>query len=358
MWCVWQPQRNLLSNSYFISRPTGNVLINPVTFSNADYDEIARRGGLNWIAITNGDNKRDAIMCAKHFGAKIAAGEANALKLPIEDVYVLRGGDEFCGARVIELRGLKAAGDFALHFGDLEAVVVGDVLWGDPAGSLRLAPEEQFSDPHAALLSLRRLRARRPRHILVANGIPIFNNAFETLSSYVDARSEIYMQRVNVDELEFVYGKEAQDFGVSRDAPPYDGGWAEVGYLLGATKLGYAAAFLKPGQALCPLHWHTAEEELCVVLDGTATVRTLHGDFALRRGDLISFPARQDGAHKLLNDGVSPCILLLVANADSKDVTFYPDSRKIYVDAVGAMVRDGPQLDYFDGELVKDPLDS
>lgn len=103
---------------------------------------------------------------------------------------------------------------------------------------------------------------------------------------------------------------------------------------------------------LCPLHWHTAEEELCVVLDGTATVRTMHGDIALRRGDLVAFPTRPVGA-QLLNDGEAPCILLLVANTDSRDATFYPDSHKIYVEPTGTMVRDNPQLSYFEGEVTE-----
>ena len=45
-----------------------------------------------------------------------------------------------------------------------------------------------------------------------------------------------------------------------------------------------------------------------------------------------------------------PCTLLLVANVDPRDANFYPDSKKVYVEATDTMVRDNPQLDYFDGE--------
>jgi hypothetical protein len=121
--------------------------------------------------------------------------------------------------------------------------LVGDALWGDPAGSLRL-PDDKLSDPPAAVLSLRKLRAHRPRHLLVGHGASIFNTGFETLTECLEARTDAYVQRVNVDELEFAF----MDFGVSRDAPPYNGGWAEIGFLLGATKLGYAATRLEPGQ--------------------------------------------------------------------------------------------------------------
>ena len=40
----------------------------------------------------------------------------------------------------------------------------------------------------------------------------------------------------------------------------------------------------------------------------------------------------------------------MIASADPGDVCFYPDSQKFVVEATGTLVRDHPQLDYFDGE--------
>ena len=350
MWSVWQPDLNVFHNAYFIARPGANLIVDPLPLSDSDFEEISRRGGVAWIALTNRHRERDARACADRFGAKIAAGASDTAPSSLAVDRIVSDGDELCGARVIALRGLKAPDAYVLHFRDARTVLVGDAIRGDPAGSLQMISDEHLIDARAAVLSVRRLRARRPLHLLVGTGTPIFNYAFDSLTECLEARTDTYAERVNVEELEFAYGSDTNDFDVQRDSEPYVGGWAEIGWLLGATKLGYAAARLEPGQALCPLHWHTSEEELCVALDGTATVRTTRGEIPLRRGDLVAFPTRSSGAHKIVNEGTEPCTILLVANVDSGDVTFYPDSRKLYVEATGTMVRDNPQLDYFDGE--------
>jgi hypothetical protein len=41
---------------------------------------------------------------------------------------------------------------------------------------------------------------------------------------------------------------------------------------------------------------------------------------------------------------------MLFANTDGGDVCFYPDSRKLLVEAADVIVRSEPELDYFDGE--------
>ena len=60
MWSVWQPDRNLYFNSFFVASPDGNVAIDPLPISDADADDIAARGGLTWVLVTNRDHERDA----------------------------------------------------------------------------------------------------------------------------------------------------------------------------------------------------------------------------------------------------------------------------------------------------------
>jgi uncharacterized cupin superfamily protein len=158
----------------------------------------------------------------------------------------------------------------------------------------------------------------------------------------LDAREGVFMNRVNVDELDFVDWHDGHQ--------PFGDETAEVGRLLGAEKLGYSVARLRRGDHYCPFHWHTAEEELFVVLAGTPSLRTPRGTFALRAGDIIAFPTNSRGAHRLFNDADTEAVVLLVANTNPFDTCFYPDSRKHVVEATGTLVRDEPQLDYFDGE--------
>jgi uncharacterized cupin superfamily protein len=343
IWSVWQPDRNLFFNSFFVVDGGGNLAIDPLPLSEEDLAEIERRGGLAWVAVTNRDHERDARAIAKRFGAKIAASEADAALLSGPVDRRLNDGEELAGARVIALEGLKTAGEIALLFRKQRTVVVGDALWGDPAGSVRLMPDGKLTDPARAALSLRRLCISRPAHLLVGDGACIFGDAMRVIWDCLERRTDVYANKINIDEGVWYH-----------DGPStpglYQGSWLDVDPLIGAEKLGYLVARLPPGKAFCPVHWHAAEEELYYVLEGTPTLVTPRGNWRLRKGDLISFPARAAGAHKLLNDGETPCEVLMIANTDPDDVCYYPDSHKLLVEKSRVLVRDNPILEYFDGE--------
>lgn len=342
MWSVWQPERNLFFNSYFIETPEGNLVVDPLPLCAADAQEIDARGGVRWIAVTNRDHERDSAELRERFGAAVAAAAPDAHELSVRVDHIVQDNDIFATARVLALDGLKTAGEFALAFRDRRTIVVGDALWGDPAGSVGLMPDEKLADPSRAVLSLRKLRARNPLHLLVGDGTPIFGRAFEAISVCLDARAGAFTNRVNLDEL-------AVD-RTAADPAPFRAGFAEIGLLLGATRLGSLLATLDPGEAFCPLHWHTAEEELFIVWEGTPTLRSPRGETHLRPGDLVAFPTNPAGAHKLINESDAPCAVIMIANTDPGDVCFYPDSNKHVVEATGTLVRSAPLLDYYDGE--------
>jgi uncharacterized cupin superfamily protein len=86
------------------------------------------------------------------------------------------------------------------------------------------------------------------------------------------------------------------------------------------------------------------------VISGTPVLRTPRGTHDLRAGDLIAFRTGPGGAHRLENHADEDAVVLLVANADPGDVCYYPDSRKFVVEATGTLVREVPQLDYYEGE--------
>src|SRR5580698_10631293 len=341
MWSKWQPDRGLYFNSYFVQDGRENLLVDPLPLDDADAEQILGSGGAQWIVITNRDHERAAAAAAQRFAAPIAASEPDAREMSVRVDRILRGPDTVGMATVIALDGLKTAGEFALHLPSKQTVIVGDALWGDPAGSLRMMPDEKLSDPVRAARSLRSLRAVYPRHLLMGDGAPIFGRAFEAINDCLERRADARVNIVNLDELPF-----------RRDAGPanYCSDDAEVGFRLGAEKLGYRATRLHPGDAFCPTHWHTAEEELFIVWDGSPTLETPHGSTELRAGDLIAFPTREFGAHKLVNRSDAPATVILIANTSHDDVCFYPDSKKLLVDATDTLVRAEPILDYYDGE--------
>lgn len=343
MWSRWQPDRNMFFNSYFVEAADGNILVDPLPLDEGDTRDIVARGGAAWIVVTNRDHTRDAKAVAETFGAKIAASEPDCAEMPFTVDRLLRDGDTIGDARVIALEGLKTAGEFALFIASQRTVLVGDALWGDPAGSLRLMPSDKLADPLHAARSLRTLRALDPLHILVGDGTPVFERAYDAITAALEACSDAYVHRINLDELRFIRGRKPEP-------EKYRAQWAEIGLLLGAQKLGYAATILDPGVAFCPTHWHTGEEELFIVWEGTPTLESPNASIPLRRGDLVALPTRAFGAHKLINHSDAPATILMVANTEPLDVCFYPDSKKLLVEETDTLVRSEPILDYFEGE--------
>jgi uncharacterized cupin superfamily protein/glyoxylase-like metal-dependent hydrolase (beta-lactamase superfamily II) len=341
MWSAWQPDRNMYFNSFFVRSDEGNVAVDPLPCDEALTERIAREG-LAWIFITNRDHERGARALAAATGAKIAASETEAPLLGGPVDRALQNGEVFFGARVIPLDGLKTPGEVALWFRKTWTLVVGDALWGDPAGSLRLMPDEKLADPAKAVLSMRFLRTIYPQNLLVGDGTCVFGDAYKVLGRCLDARTDAFSARINLDELVW--------FDFESGPERYWNASAEIGFAIGAERLGYRMARVPPGGWWCPNHWHSAEEELFVVFEGAPLLETPRGAVRLRRGDFVAFPVGPGGAHKLINDSDTEALLLMISNVDKDDVCYYPDSRKLLVEQADLMVRDNPALDYFDGE--------
>ena len=343
-WSQWQPDRAMYFNSWLIRGEAGTFVVDPLE-PDAAVLAACRAAGVRDVVITNRDHERAAETFVRELGAHVHAPAADAGALARPPDAVFHDGDAIFGWTVLTFDGCKTAGESALtrRFpGGMRVHIVGDALWGVPAGAVRMMPDEKLRDPRAAALSLRRLRAYKPDHLLLGDGTPVYGGAYAALNALFAARTDVLAQRVNVDELAYT--------AFPADPAPFNGSYADAGQLLGAERLGYSVAVLRPGEAFCPLHWHTREEEFFVVLRGTPTLRTPAGMFPLRPHDIIAFRCEPAGAHRLDNGAAEDAVVLMVANSDGGDVCYYPDSRKFVVEATGTLVRETPQLDYFDGE--------
>jgi len=341
MWSAWQPGPNVFFNSCFIETQDGNLIVDPLPLSEADAAQIDERGGAAWLVITNRDHERDAKAVAARFGAKIAASVADAALLGVTVDRTLNEGEEIGGAHVLSFDGLKTAGEIALHFRAKKTAIAGDALWGDVAGKLRLGPK--LADAGRAALSLRRLAATRVENLLIGDGQCVFGGATDVLWACLESCADVYVNKANVDELPW----EADRHG---EHETYGCSWLDIDFFVGAQQLGYRVARIEPGKAFCPLHWHTAEEELFIVTDGEPTLLTPRGKWKLRKGDFVAFPARASGAHKIINESNAPCDIIMIAGIVPHDSCFYPDSKKVLIERAGLILRDHPSLDYYDGE--------
>jgi uncharacterized cupin superfamily protein len=136
---------------------------------------------------------------------------------------------------------------------------------------------------------------------------------------------------------------------------------AEVGHQAGSHRLGASLYELPHGEALCPYHWHEANEEMAIVLSGRPSIRTPAGWRELEPGELVSFPRGRDGAHQVMNRGDETARVLMVSEMNAPELVVYPDSNKAGVrsrapgsartsDEILARFRFEDAVDYWEGE--------
>jgi uncharacterized cupin superfamily protein len=340
----WYAQRMpgaLSENCYLFAADAGNVLVDPLAFDDATHAELERFGGIERVIVLSADREAAAREVAESYGARLISAPAHRDTL-------------FEGARAIRLPDQRRDGEFAINIPAQRTVVTGASIVGSPAGALSLPQESEFGDARKAALGLRRILRENPETLLVATGEPIFSGAYDALYRALYARAGAEIHRVNLDELEF------RDERAARAQQPerYHVFDAEVGFVIGARKLGYRVSTIPPGHYFCPLHGHAREEEMFFVLDGEPSIRTLSETLRCRKGDFIALPVGESGTHQLLNESDASATVLLLGRTEEFEACYYPDSDKLLVDMEtplkgdrgSIMVRATPELDYFDGE--------
>jgi len=116
---------------------------------------------------------------------------------------------------------------------------------------------------------------------------------------------------------------------------------------LGGHPFDVAITRISPGAKVCPFHWHAAQWEMYVVLDGTATLRTAEGTFSAGPGEVVLHPPFDP--HQLANASSAEATVLIIADNPPVDYWHYPDSGKWGVREPRKFFRQA-ETEYFDGE--------
>ena len=141
-------------------------------------------------------------------------------------------------------------------------------------------------------------------------------------------------------------------------SPLYDSAGARLARGTAAGKLGIGVDIVAPGMRSCPYHFHYAQEEAFVVLEGEGMLRVAGEMLALVAGDVVFIPPGPAYPHQIVNTSNAPLKYLSISTKDSPEVVEYPDSGKYLAsatrdgDAYGfaRMHREKDDLDYWDGE--------
>jgi uncharacterized cupin superfamily protein len=135
-------------------------------------------------------------------------------------------------------------------------------------------------------------------------------------------------------------------------APLYDSMYAPLSDGTAARKLGAGFDVLAPGARVCPYHFHHAQEEMFVILEGSATLRVAGQLLPLCAGDVVFIPPGPEYPHQIINTSDAPLKYLSISTQERPEVCEYPDSDKIVVLGRGpeGSHRRAAGVDYWDGE--------
>ena len=107
---------------------------------------------------------------------------------------------------------------------------------------------------------------------------------------------------------------------------------------------------LFPGKFSYPYHFHRNAEELFVILEGEATLRSPEGFQKLSKGDIIFFEEGSSGTHQLYNHSDEQLIYIDLRIKAYIDVCEYPDSGKINILPALDIFEEGSKVSYYSGE--------
>ena len=116
-----------------------------------------------------------------------------------------------------------------------------------------------------------------------------------------------------------------------------------------ARKLGAGYDILSPGQRVCPYHFHHAQEEMFVILEGCGSLRVAGELLPLRAGDVVFVPPGPEYPHQIINTSDAPMRYLSISTQERPEVCEYPDSGKLSVSG-GGVFRAEDAVDYWHGE--------
>lgn len=140
-----------------------------------------------------------------------------------------------------------------------------------------------------------------------------------------------------------------------------------VGRALQSKKLGATVTVVPAGKKAWPRHYHYANDEMFVVLEGQGTLHYGDETFALRAGDVVNIEAGTEIPFQIANTSDGDLKYLAISTLLHPDVFVYPDSDKIGVMAGGGPMREArgpsgrklvrfnrasdPSVPYWDGEI-------
>lgn len=122
----------------------------------------------------------------------------------------------------------------------------------------------------------------------------------------------------------------------------------DLGGAVGSVSTGMRHVKVPAGKQATPLHCHSVEEELFVILEGEGVLLLDDDEHPVRPGSVVARPAATQVAHAF-RAGEGGLAYLAYGTREPSDMCYYPTSNKISFRGLGVIGRI-ERLDYWDGE--------
>ena len=144
------------------------------------------------------------------------------------------------------------------------------------------------------------------------------------------------MPRIDLDP---VAPSNATGYPAPFDQPVAGRWWKRISPLGRLSEMGASHVVLEPGAWSSQRHWHEAEDELRVMLSGTAVLIEDDSETVLKAGDVAAWAKGDPNGHHLINRSKSPCSFVAIsAGRDSGglysdiDMKWTADGRFVHKD--------------------------
>ena len=110
--------------------------------------------------------------------------------------------------------------------------------------------------------------------------------------------------------------------------------WKRIAPLAGLTEMGASHVTLDPGAWSSQRHWHDGEDELVIMLSGTAILVEDDGETEIHPGDVLAWPKGSPNGHHMINRSAAPCTFVAISAGPNTgggysdiDMIWTPDDR-------------------------------
>ena len=165
-------------NGYFVTLPSGNLVIDPVEPDEGDLKRM-KSDGVSTILLTNRNHSRAANPIREATGAKTLIHPDDARHARSQGCEI--DGDLTPGRQVGPLHILpapgKSPGEVVLYWRERRLAFIGDLVIGNPPGRCSLLPDEKMDDPGRLRASVKTLLDLELDTLMMGDGVSILSNA-------------------------------------------------------------------------------------------------------------------------------------------------------------------------------------